>query len=97
MKQVSDIFRLYYIAELLSVPIYDGRPSSTRPFRFAKKDFDVLQDWPQYINKFNRRRDVPKDAVVTLGYTVGMYESTTSEVYKDYLTTNILFVMVILD
>ena len=72
------------------VPVYDGRARGGKPaFMFTDADFKRLPTWPLYKKGSS---EIPVDSVVSVGYTLGTYKSTTS---GTVLSSNIQFVIVL--
>ncbi|KAF8067961.1 hypothetical protein FPV67DRAFT_1669825 [Lyophyllum atratum] len=75
------------------VPIYDGRAETGRPFRFNPQDFSDLPSWRSYMNN---RSDLPALSVVSIGYSANWYTlDRTNPTAQRYLSTNVLFVIVL--
>lgn len=71
------------------VPLYDGHAGMKHPdrgFDFSDADFQSLLPWPHFD-----MTEALTDAAVAIGYTTNMYK--LREVV--YLSTNILFVIVL--
>ena len=73
-----------------TVPIYDGRVKSGKPFTFTTQDFRDLTSWPLYKKG---GRDLPEDAVVAVGYTMNTYNSERTGAMV--LSTNVQFVILL--
>ncbi|KAF8059876.1 hypothetical protein FPV67DRAFT_1784356 [Lyophyllum atratum] len=75
------------------IPIYDGRSETGRPFRFDPQDFKDLPTWRAYMND---RSDLPPLSVVTVGYSANWFTlDRTNPSAQKYLSTNVLFVVVL--
>ncbi|KAG6838557.1 hypothetical protein C0991_010709 [Blastosporella zonata] len=70
------------------VPIYDGRPSTGRPFTFSKDDFDALPSWRVYKDN---KAELPAKSVVSVGYSPNSFKGNVGV----FLTLNIAFVIVL--
>ena len=71
---------------ILEVPIYDARTSN---FTFSADDFGYIKDLPLYKKGY---KDLPADAVVTVGYTAGTFAYQTSQTA---LALNLMFVILL--
>lgn len=73
----------------LLVPVYDGRAVKERDgFSFTDADFENLSSWPLYKGG---PTEVPLDAVVSVGYTLGTYRGNAGHV----LSSNLIFVILL--
>jgi hypothetical protein len=71
---------------ILEVPIYDARTSN---FTFSADDFACIKDLPLYKKGY---KDIPADAVVTVGYTSGTF---VYQVSQTALALNLMFVILL--
>jgi len=72
-----------------SVPVYDGRATKGRKgFTFSDADFKNIASWPIYGGG---PKEVPLDAVVSIGYTLGTYRGSAGPV----LSSNLIFVILL--
>jgi hypothetical protein len=71
------------------VPVYDGRArKGRRGFSFSDADFSNLSKWPLYKGGAT---EVPDEAVVSVGYTLGTYRGSSGPV----LSSNVMFVILL--
>lgn len=69
--------------------MYDGRATKGRKgFSFSHADFRNLSSWPLYGGG---QKEVPLDAVVSVGYTLGTYRGGAGPV----LSSNLIFVVLL--
>ena len=78
----------YYLCltSFLEVPIYDARKAD---FNFSEDDIAHIKDLPLYRKCL---KDLPQDAVVTVGYTAGTFIYQTSQTA---LALNLMFVILL--
>jgi hypothetical protein len=91
MIQVGDIHLMWHACLLIVflVPVYDGRATKGRKgFTFSDADFKSLSTWPIYGGG---PTEVPVDAVVSVGYTLGTYCGSAGPV----LSSNLIFVILL--
>lgn len=74
-----------YLTDAFLVPIFDSREHI---FNFAS-DLDNLNQLPMYVG------EIPAGSCVVVGYSLGCYEAVKDNVNRSYLTTNILFAIVL--
>jgi hypothetical protein len=74
------------LISILEVPIYDARTSG---FTFSADDIGCIKDLPLYKKGY---KDLPQDAVVTVGYTAGTFVYQTSQTA---LALNLMFVILL--
>jgi hypothetical protein len=73
-----------------AVPVYDGRARDGRPaFKFNDADFKRLSTWPVY--RKGLVSELPLDAIVSVGYSLGTYFGKTGSV----LSSNLQFVILL--
>jgi len=71
------------------IPVYDGRPHVDRAaFKFDDSDFKRLPTWPLY--RKGLVSELPEDAVVSVGYSLGTYKGISSTVVSSNLQFIIL-------
>ena len=71
------------------VPVYDGRARDRHPpFKFNDADFRGLSSWPLYRKGVT---ELPLDAVVSVGYSLGTYKGNSGTV----LSSNLQFVILL--
>ncbi|KAG6839483.1 hypothetical protein C0991_002210 [Blastosporella zonata] len=71
------------------VPVYNGRPSTGRPFTFSKDDFDALPSWRRPYK--GNEAELPNKSVVSVGYSPNSFKGNVGV----FLTLNIAFVIVL--
>ena len=72
-----------------AVPVYDGRPRNGRAaFMFNDSDFKRLPSWPLYHKGLIS--ELPDEAVVSVGYTLGTYLGASGTVVSSNLQFIIL-------
>jgi hypothetical protein len=71
------------------VPVYDGRATKgQKGFTFSDANFKNLSSWPIYGGGST---EVPVDALVSVGYTLGTYRGSAGPV----LSSNLIFVVLL--
>ena len=93
-QQGRYLFALVFCCSLslLAVPVYDGRSvKGAREFNFSDEAFLKLATWPLYEKG---ARDLPFDAVVSVGYTLNTF-GEGSRGGPIGLSTNLHFVILL--
>ena len=80
---------LFVEAEKLEI-YFDGRACEDRaPFSFNDSDFKCLSTWPLYHNGLIS--ELPDNAVVSVGYTLGMYKGIS----RPIVSSNLQFIILL--
>jgi len=61
---------------------------------FSPDHFELLSDWPMYINKYGDCDDVPPNSIIVVGYTIGIYIGMPKKCRC--LSPNLLFLIILL-
>ena len=77
------------------VPLFDGHSPDGKAasFSFTLTDFNNLRCLPHFVGEDGALDDLPKEAIVAVGYTLRTYKARSGNAH--YLSTNLMFAILL--